>query len=117
MLDEAASEADAQYECTFGDSKRVRDKPNQQRVGEGFCPRTKLATAHCTRLRLLIKLVWRSEWAAAALLRGELIDDGVRAATIAEDDDLRELSASNLRESLRVVLGSRFTADGVSATC
>ena len=91
-------EADAQYECTFGDSKRVRDKSNPQRVAEGFCPRTKLAAAHCTRLRLLIKLVWRSEWAAAARLRGELIDDGVRVATIAEDDDLRELSVSNLRE-------------------
>ena len=43
VLDEAASEADAQYECTFGDSKRVRDKSNPQRAGEGFCPRTKLA--------------------------------------------------------------------------
>ena len=53
-------------------------------------------------MRLLIKLVWRSEWAAAALLRGELIDDGVRVATIAEDGDLRELSVRNLRESLRV---------------
>ena len=53
-------------------------------------------------MRLLIKLVWRSEWAAAALLRGELIDDGARVATIAEDDDLRELSVKNLRESQRV---------------
>ena len=103
MLDEAASEADAQYECTFGDSKRVRDKPNPQRVGKGFCPRTKFSAAHCTRLRLLIKLVWRSEWAVAAQLRDELIGDGARVPTIANDDDLRELSVINLRESLRVV--------------
>ena len=103
VLDEATSEADAQYECMFGDSKRARDKSNPQRVGEGFCPRTKLAAVHCTRLRLLIKLVWRSEWAAAARLRGELTDDGVRVATIADDDELRELTVSNLRESLRVV--------------
>ena len=89
-------------ECTFGDSTRARDKPNPKRVGAGFCPRTKLAAAHCTRLRLLIKLVWRSEWAAVALLRGELVDDGVRVPTIAEDDDLRELSVSNLHASLRV---------------
>ena len=102
-INEAASEADAQYECTFGDLKRVRDKSNPQRVGEGLCPRTKLAAAHCTRLRLLIKLVWRSEWVAAARLRDELIDDGVRVATIADDDDLRGLAVSNLRESLRVV--------------
>ena len=102
VLDEAASEADAQYVCTFGDSTRTRNKSNPKRVGEGFCPRTKHAAVHCTRMRLLIKLVWRSEWAAAALLRGELIDDGVRVATIAEDDDLRELSVKNLRESLRV---------------
>ena len=73
-----------------------------RRFGEGFCPRTKHATVHCTRLRLLIKLVWRSEWAAAAQLRGELIGDGVRVAKIAEDDDRRELSVTNLRESLRV---------------
>ena len=58
--------------------------------------------AHCTRLRLLIKLVWRSEWAAAAQLRSELTRDGVQVATIAEDDDLRELSVTNLRGSLRV---------------
>ena len=102
VLDEAASEADAQYVCTFGDSTRTRDKLNPKRVGEGFCSRTKHAAVHCTRLRLLIKLVWRSEWAAAALLRGELIGDGVRVATVAEDDDLRELSVKNLRESLRV---------------
>ena len=102
VLEEAASEADAQYVCTFGDSTRSRDKSNPKRVGEGFCPRTKHAAVHCTRLRLLIKLVWRSEWAAAAQLRSELIGDGVRVATIAEDDDLRELSVTNLRESLRV---------------
>ena len=82
--------------------KLTRDKSDPKRVGEGFCPRTKHAAVHCTRLRLLIKLVWRSEWAAAALLRGELIGDGVRVATVAEDDDLRELSVKNLRESLRV---------------
>ena len=46
---------------------------------------------------------------AAALLRGELIDDGVRVATIAEDGDLRELSVRNLRESLRV---ARFEVHG-----
>ena len=102
VLDKAASEADAQYVCTFGDSTRTRDKSNPKRAGEGFCPRTKLAAVHCTRLRLLIKLVWRSELAAAALLRGELIDDGVRVATIAEDGDLRELSVRNLRESLHM---------------
>ena len=102
ILDEAASEADAQYVCTFGDSTRTRDKSNSKRVGEGFCPRTKLAAVHCTRLRLLIKLVWRSEWAAAARLRDELVGDGVKVATIAEDDDLRELSVKGLRESLRV---------------
>ena len=56
VLDEAASEADAQYECTFSDSKRARDKPNPKSAGEGYCPRTKLAAAHCTRLRLLIAL-------------------------------------------------------------
>ena len=111
VLDEAASEADAQYVCTLGDSTRTRGKSNPKRAGEIFCPRTKLAAVHCTRLRLLIKLVWRSEWAAAALLRGELIDDGVRVATIAEDGDLRELSVKDLRESLRVArLGSRQTA-------
>ena len=38
----------------------------------------------------------------AVHLRGQLADDGVRVATISEDDDLRELSVSNLRESLRV---------------
>ena len=38
-----------------------------------------------------------------ALLRGELIDDGVWVATVAKDDDLRELSVSKLRESLRVI--------------
>ena len=103
VLDESASEADARYECTFGYSKRVRDKSNPKRVGEGFCPRTKLATVHCTRIRLLVKLVLRSEWAAAARLRGELIDDGVRVATIVEDNDLRELTVKTLRESLRVV--------------
>ena len=37
VLDEGVSEADAQYEVTFGDSKRVRDKSNPQRVDEGFC--------------------------------------------------------------------------------
>ena len=87
VLDEAASEADAQCVCTFGDSARTRDKSNPKHVGEGFCSRTKHAAVHCTRLQLLIKLVWRSEWAAAALLRGELIGDGVRVATIAEDDE------------------------------
>ena len=91
VLDEAASEADAQYVCAFGDSTRARDKSNSKRVGEGICPRTKHAAVHCTRLRLLIKLVWRSEWAAAARLRSELVGDGVQVATIAEDDDLREL--------------------------
>ena len=103
VLDEAASEADAQYVCTFGDSTRTRDKSNPKRVGECFSSRTKHVAVHCTRLRLLIKLVWRSEWAAAALLRGELVGDGVRVATFAEDDDLRELSVKSLRESLRVV--------------
>ena len=49
------------------------------------------------------KRVWRSEWAAAAQLRDGLIDDGVRVSTIANDDDLRAFSVSNLRESLRVV--------------
>ena len=88
--------------CTFGDSTRSRDKSNPKHVGEGFCPRTKHAAVHCTRLRLLIKLVWRSEWAAAAQLRSELVSDGVQVATIAEDDDLRELSATNLHGSLRV---------------
>ena len=47
-------------------------------------------------------MIWRSEWAAAAQLRSELIGDGVRVATIAEDDDLREHSVTNLRGSLRV---------------
>ena len=103
VLDEAASEADAQYECTFGDSKRVRGMSNPKRVDEGFCPRTKVAAVHCTRIRLLIKLVLCSEGAAAARLRGEVIDDGVRVATIAEDDGLRELAVNTLRESLRVV--------------
>ena len=103
VLDEAASEADAQYECTFGESIRVRDKSNAKRVGEGYCPRTKVAAVHCTRIRLLIKLVLRSEWAAAARLRSELMDDGVRVATVIEDDDLRELTLNTLRESLRVV--------------
>ena len=56
VLDEAASEADAQYVCTFGDSTCTRDKSNPKRVGEGFCSRTKHAAVHCTRLRLLIKL-------------------------------------------------------------
>ena len=116
VLDEVASEADAQYESTFGDSKRVRDKSNSQRVGEGFCPRTRLAAAHCKGLRLLIKLAWRSEWGAAARLRDELIDDGARVATIADDDDLRELAVSNLRESLRAWFGSRFTAVNVPVT-
>ena len=44
-----------------------------------------------------------SEWEAAARLRDELTDDGVRVATIVEDDDSRELIVKNLRESLRVV--------------
>ena len=82
ILEEAASEADAQYVCTFGDTTRRRDKSNPERVGEGVCPRTKHTAAHCTRLRLLIKLVWRSEWAAAAQLRSKLIGDGVQVATI-----------------------------------
>ena len=98
MLDESASEADAQFERTFGDSKHVRDKSNPKRVGEGFCARIKLAAGHCTRIRLLVKLVLRSEWAAAARLRDELTDDGVQVATIVEDDDLRELTVKNLRE-------------------
>ena len=117
VLDEAASEADAQYVCTFGDSTRTRDKSNPKRVGEGFCLRTKLAAVHCRRLRLLIKLAWRSEWAAAALLRGELVDDGVRVATIAEDDDLREVSVSNLSESLRVARLEVHGRRRVDITC
>ena len=72
VLDESASEADAQFECTFGDSKRTRDRLNPKRVGEGFC----------ARIRLLVKLVLRFEWAAAARLRDELVTDGVQAATI-----------------------------------
>ena len=103
MLDESASEAYAQFEHKFGDSKRIRDKSNPKRVGEGFYARTKLSAGHCTRIRLLVKLVLRSEWAAAARLRDELIDDGVRVATIVEDDDLRERTVKTLRESLRVV--------------
>ena len=47
MLDESASEADAQFECTFGDSKGIRDKPNPKLVGERFCERTKLTAGHC----------------------------------------------------------------------
>ena len=46
VLDESASEADAQFECTFGDSKHARDKPNPKRAGEGFCTCTKLAAGH-----------------------------------------------------------------------
>ena len=103
LLDESASEADAQFERTFRDSKRVRDKSNPKRVGEGFCARTKLAAGNCTRTRLLVKLALRSKLAAAARLRDELTDDGVRVATIVEDEDLRELTVKTLRESLRVV--------------
>ena len=103
VLDESASEVDAQFERTFGDSKRAHDKSNPKHVGEGFCARTKHAAGHCTRIRLLVKLVLRSEWAAAARLRDELTDDGLRVATIVEDDDLRELTVKTLRESLRVV--------------
>ena len=77
MLDEPASEANAQFECTFGDSKRIHDKSNPKRVGRGFCERTKLTAGHCTRVRLLVKLVLRSEWAAAARLCDELTTDGV----------------------------------------
>ena len=50
-----------------------------------------------------MKLVLRTEWEAAARLRDELTDDGMQVATIVEDDDLRELTIKNLRESLRVV--------------
>ena len=50
-----------------------------------------------------MKLVLRSEWEAAARLRDELTGDGVQVATIVEDDDSRELTVKNLRESLRVV--------------
>ena len=103
VLGELASESDAQFEYTFGDSKRVRDKWNPKRAGEGFCTRTKLSAGHCTRIRLLVKLVLRSEWEAAAWLRDELADDGAKVATIVEDGDLRELTVKNLRESLRVV--------------
>ena len=55
VLDESASEADAQFEHTFGDSKRVRDKSNPKRVGKGFYARTKLSAGHCTRTRVLVK--------------------------------------------------------------
>jgi hypothetical protein len=103
VLDESASEADAQFERTFRDSKRVRDKSNPKRVGEGFCARTKLAADNCTRTRLLVKLALRSKWAAAARLRDELTNGSVQVATIVDDDEPRELTVKNLRESLRVV--------------
>ena len=44
--------------------------------------RTKLAAGHCTRIRLLVKLVLRSEWEAAARLRDELTNGSVQVATI-----------------------------------
>ena len=50
-----------------------------------------------------MKLVLRSEWEAAARLRDELTDDGVQVSTIVQDEDSRELTVKNLRESLRVV--------------
>ena len=98
-----ASETDTQFEWTFGDPKRVRDKSNPKRVGEGFFTRSKLAAGHRTRIRLLVKLVLCSEWEAAARLCDQLTDDGAQVATIAEDDDLRELTVKVFRESIRVV--------------
>ena len=79
VLDEAASEADALYAGTFGNSTRTRDKSNPKRTGEGSSARTRNVAAHCTRLRLLVKLVWRSEWAEANQLREELVNEGVRS--------------------------------------
>ena len=106
LLDEAARARRTRSTCTRSEilhapmTSRTRSAPA---MASAPAPNLLLYTAHCTRLRLLIKLVWRSEWAAAALLRGERIDGGVRVATIAEDGDLRGLSvSSNLRESLRV---------------
>lgn len=55
--------------------------------------RTKLSAGHCTRIRLLEKLVLRSEWEVAARLRDEFADSSVQVATIIEDDDSRELTA------------------------
>ena len=54
-------------------------------------------------MRLLVKLVLRSEWEAAARLRAELTDDDVQVAAIVEDDDSRELTVKNFCEPLRIV--------------
>ena len=62
LLDKMANDCDVEFEQTHGGQERRRDKSNANRVGGGFSKKTAVAASDCTRIRRMIKAVWREEW-------------------------------------------------------
>ena len=77
LLDHVAARADLAFAQTHGGDSRVRSKSNQNRWGDGYSAVAKRAALVCTRLRKLVKSVYKQRLDDADAIRAILASDGV----------------------------------------
>ena len=77
LLDHVAARTDLAFAQTHGSDSRVRSKSNQNRWGDGYSAVAKRTASVCTRLRKLVKSVYKERLDDADAIRATLASDGV----------------------------------------
>ena len=82
LLDHVAVRADLAFAQTHGGNSRERSKSNQNRWGDGYSAVAKRTALVCTRLRKLVKSVYKQRLDDADAMRAILTSDGIEIGDV-----------------------------------